>query len=329
MSARVAAQIKWVNEHLLKDALQLVNEDGWDSSGEEGGVQVWRKYVTPDRKFAGLRTGKGAAQFVVVKAQGIIDVPVDQLFELFKDNEKAKEYNEYCKEVTDLEWFDEKTKVTYSETGKPWSRDFVTRVYYHGDDAESGSKVIVSRGEEHVKAPKKKGVTRMEMTIGANVLRPVSTDASRTELTLLTHVNPGGLANTQFGAMVTNRLSAESPRAFIKKLNEVATGKAPTEEPKKSFRQRLVLKNPLRRRGEGDEEGLGGNLVRGLRSGRNPLVLGARGVKGIAVGGVSLLKRGLGFGWQLRPRRAKHDEHGQHGLHGVPDGATRYPSIAS
>jgi len=90
---------KWVNDQLLRDALQLVDEGGWEETGKPvNGVQVWRKHLSAERRFAGIRTGK-ASQFVCIKATGVVGVPPDAVFELFKDNDKAKEYNEYCKEV--------------------------------------------------------------------------------------------------------------------------------------------------------------------------------------------------------------------------------------
>ena len=136
------------------------------------------------------------------------------------DNKRVHEYNEYCKEVKDLEWLDPTTKVTYSLTGRPWSRDFVTRVHY--STLPDSTRVIVNRAEEHHAAPLRPNYTRMTMPLGANILRPVAGDSSKTEVTLITHVNPGGFAQTHFGAMVTNRLSTDSPRQFLSKLNAVA-----------------------------------------------------------------------------------------------------------
>lgn len=118
----------------------------------------------------------------------------------------------------------------------------MTRTYYHGLDASTGRMVIVSRGEDHEKAPMRPGYTRMQMTIGANILSPMPSDPKKTRLTLLTHVNPGGLANTQFGAMVTNKLSAESPRQFIKKFNEVATGVTVKKKPRFSLVKKRMQK---------------------------------------------------------------------------------------
>jgi hypothetical protein len=59
------------------------------------------------------------------------------VYDLFTDNSRVHEYNEYCKDVQDLEWLDEHTKITHSRTGRPFSRDFVTRVHYRRLDADT------------------------------------------------------------------------------------------------------------------------------------------------------------------------------------------------
>ena len=121
------------------------------------------------------------------------------------------EYNEYCKEVKDLEWLDPTTKVTYSLTGRPWSRDFVTRVHY--STLPDSTRVIVNRAEEHHAAPLRPNYTRMTMPLGANILRPVAGDSSKTEVTLITHVNPGGFAQTHF----LSKLNAVAHRSTVPK----------------------------------------------------------------------------------------------------------------
>mmetsp|Transcript_14823 Transcript_14823/g.34797 ORF Transcript_14823/g.34797 Transcript_14823/m.34797 type:complete len:510 (+) Transcript_14823:186-1715(+) len=213
--------VQWVNDKLVAAALQQQTDDAsWEAVSDEGGLTIWRKYFPKDMPIAGRKIGS-AAKFACVKAQATIDAPLEKVYELFLDNSRVQEYNEYCKGVQDLEWLDETTKVTHSFTGRPWSRDFVTRVHYRslGEDA----RIVVSRAEDHPKAQVMGGYTRMEMALGANIMRRAPADPTKTEFTLITHVNPGGFASTQFGAAVTNRLSTESPRQFITKLNRAAT----------------------------------------------------------------------------------------------------------
>jgi hypothetical protein len=208
--------VAWTNSQLVSTALSLNDSDGWEPVSSADGVQVWRMYIPADLVIAGEPVGR-ASQFAAVKARGVLNAPLDRVYCLFTDNERVGEYNEYCKEIRDLEWLDESTKVTYSSTGRPWCRDFVTRVHY--TTLEDKTRMVVNRAEEHPMAPRKTGYSRMGMSVGASVMRPLP--GGRTEFTMLTHVNPGGMANTKFGAVVTNRLSTESPRAFLQSIGKV------------------------------------------------------------------------------------------------------------
>jgi hypothetical protein len=50
--------------------------------------------------------------------------------------------------------------------------------------------LVVNRAEEHPRAKLEKGYTRMDMPLGANMMRRLADDPSKTEFTLITHVNP-------------------------------------------------------------------------------------------------------------------------------------------
>lgn len=131
-----------VNEELVQAALSITKSDKWEEVVNSDGVRVWRQFLDPNLVIAGERLGK-SAQFAAIKAQGIIDAPLDTVYDLFTDNARVSEYNEYCKEVEDLQWLDPTTKVTYSSTGRPWCRDFVTRVHYRL--LEDNVRLIVNR----------------------------------------------------------------------------------------------------------------------------------------------------------------------------------------
>ena len=208
--------VAWTNRQLVSTALSLNDSDGWEPVSSADGVEVWRMYIPADLVIAGEPVGR-ASQFAAVKARGVLNAPLDRVYSLFTDNERVGEYNEYCKEIRDLEWLDESTKVTYSSTGRPWCRDFVTRVHY--TTLHDNTRMVVNRAEEHPMAPRKTGYSRMGMSVGASVMRPLP--GGKTEFTMLTHVNPGGMANTKFGAVVTNRLSTESPKAFLQSIGKV------------------------------------------------------------------------------------------------------------
>lgn len=136
-----------------------------------------------------------------------------QVYDLFTDNSRVHEYNEYCKDVVDLEWLDEHTKITHSRTGRPFSRDFVTRVHYRRLDADT--QLVVNRAEQHPRAQLEKGYTRMDMPLGANMMRRLPDDPSKTEFTLITHVNPVRLSPFSLAC-----LTLDASRPFRRSLGK-------------------------------------------------------------------------------------------------------------
>jgi hypothetical protein len=43
--------------------------------------------------------------------------------------------------------------------------------------------------------------------LAGNVIEPVAGDASRTKLTLITHINPGGIVDNALGAALSNKVA--------------------------------------------------------------------------------------------------------------------------
>lgn len=75
---------------------------------------------------------------------------------------------------------------------------------------------------EHADAPRTNRYVRSEILLAGNFMRPVPGDPSRTEFLMVTHVNPGGAAETRAGAMLVNSLCASSPVNFIRRLEVAA-----------------------------------------------------------------------------------------------------------
>jgi hypothetical protein len=68
----------------------------------------------------------------------------------------------------------------------------------------------------------------MEIMVGGNIIRRVEGDDSKTHFTVLTHVNPGGVAETRLGAMILNSAAASGPLKFIHGLRKVALDPTPS-----------------------------------------------------------------------------------------------------
>lgn len=91
-------------------------------------------------------------------------------------------------------------------------------------------------------APSSERYLRMEIMVGGNIIRRVEGDDSKTHFTVLTHVNPGGVAETRLGAMILNSAAASGPLKFIHGLRKVAPAPPGARPPPASphFRWCLV-----------------------------------------------------------------------------------------
>jgi len=214
-----------VNDDLVEKILTICSEASWTQISDSDGIKVWRTMLPDSLLVAGRPLGP-SAKFYCVMSSGVLDAPPEQVYTYFVDNSRVHEYNEFCKQVKDLEYLDANTKITWSASGRvgPFKeRDFVTRVHYR--TAPDGSLIIANRAETHPTAPETDRFLRMEIMIGGNVLRPVreedgSLDHSRTNITVLTHVNPGGIAETRLGTMILNSAAASGPIKFIQGLRQ-------------------------------------------------------------------------------------------------------------
>jgi hypothetical protein len=121
-----------INDDLVSKVLKICDNAEWTPISNDDGIKVWRTSLPPDLAVGGQPLGK-TSQFYAIMAQGILDAPPHQVHTYFIDNSRVREYNEYCKEIKDLEQIDANTKITWSASGKvgPFKeRDFVTRVHY-------------------------------------------------------------------------------------------------------------------------------------------------------------------------------------------------------
>ena len=52
-----------------------------------------------------------ASKFLCVKAEAILEASPEKVYSLFVDNSRVREYNEFCKQIKDLEYINSTTKV--------------------------------------------------------------------------------------------------------------------------------------------------------------------------------------------------------------------------
>ncbi|CAM9830338.1 unnamed protein product [Ectocarpus sp. 4 AP-2014] len=228
------------NDASVEAVLAVIESDGWEHVTEKSGVVVVRKFVPPPPKApsssssssGGIVDERAAAKFACVKAMGTLDARASDLYKLFLDNERVHEYNDNCKEVRDLERLSDDTKVSWACTPRyrPFkARDFVTAVHYR--TLEDGTMMVINRPVEHPAARRGKKYVRAEILIATNIMRPNREDPSKTDFISVTHINPGGIADSTIGAKIVNKLCAKAPVNLLVALERSAnSAPVPREE---------------------------------------------------------------------------------------------------
>ncbi|CAM9598618.1 unnamed protein product [Pylaiella littoralis] len=215
------------NEDTFRRALELILEDTeegkWEQvvSAKNGGrVTVQRKFL--GRNSAGGKSSSSSNKFACIRAWCTMEVPAEAIAELFESSERVKEYNKWFLEGRDLELLDDDTKVVWASSPAPplvpfvKPRDFVTVVNVRR--LEDGSIVVVNRGYKHPAAPPSDEYVRGEVVLAANIIRPDSKNRNRTHFTMLTQVDPGGIAP----AWIVNKISERDPVDFLERVEAAA-----------------------------------------------------------------------------------------------------------
>eukprot|EP00752_Nemacystus_decipiens_P013075 g11564.t1 len=261
-NARQAAlqhKLQTENDASVEAVLALIESDGWAIVASKPGVTVFRTFVQPTPSFStncdrdgrnntsqadgdggisrsscyegqSVADQKAAAKFACMKVVGTIDANADDVYELFRDNERVHEYNENCVEIRDLEWLSSDTKISWSATrrvGPLQARDFVTVVHYR--NLEDGTKIVINRPAEHPDARPGKTYVRAQILRAANIMRPNAQDPTKTDFINVMHINPGGVADSWLGAMVVNRLCGMGVDT-LRALEAAANRPAPTRK---------------------------------------------------------------------------------------------------
>ncbi|CAM9323176.1 unnamed protein product [Discosporangium mesarthrocarpum] len=253
-----------LTDEMLCNVVDVVRRDGWEHVTATNGVVVHRQFISFNRggqvgagdKRVQTRGGEASQagsdsssppQFACVKATAVLDAPADVVYRLFADNSRVGEYNEHCREVEDLETLNASTKITWAASGRmgPFkARDFCTLVHFR--TLSDGTYAQVSRPVEHARAPRSNRYVRSEVLLAGNFMRPVPGDPSKTEFLMVTHVNPGGAAESRAGAMLVNSLCASSPVSFICRLEAAAQRLARELGPRRGPQQGPVLEEGAR-----------------------------------------------------------------------------------
>jgi hypothetical protein len=100
---RASMQYSSLNDAALNQILKLIDpaDKGWKLIKAEDGYEVYRKFL-----------GFGpSSQYACVMCHGVINSPPKTVLSLFEDNSRVAEYNSFCKDIRDLEYIGDDTKV--------------------------------------------------------------------------------------------------------------------------------------------------------------------------------------------------------------------------
>lgn len=75
----------------------------------------------------GVGPSSGGGQFTATLARGVIQAAPGDVFSLFNDNELVPEYNEFCKEISDVLTLDDDTRLVAAPMNKMLVHPFIAR----------------------------------------------------------------------------------------------------------------------------------------------------------------------------------------------------------
>jgi len=216
--AKVAeAEVTNQNNLLVSRLFNVMDEGEWEHILARDGVNVYRRPMID-------ANGQGS-KFYCIKAVSTINAKAVDVYELLKDPDRVREYNDECAEAQELPALSSDTRLTWASSKKygPFKpRDFITRVHHR--QMKDGTFVVMTQSEDvdFHKAGKEHFV-RTEVLLAGNVMRPNDQDPSKTDFVTIAHINPGGAADTPLGAKIVNHLCTHGPVNFIMKLEGAAS----------------------------------------------------------------------------------------------------------
>ena len=178
-----------LSDSCLSQVLKLMEMQkkniGWKKIREDDGYEVYRKM---------MGVGPGS-QYACVLCHGIIKSPPKDVFALFEDDSRIREYNALVEKGRDIEVVAENTKVTWMGTPpvfpfKP--RDFCTLI--HTRKLKDGTYIVINKATTHPDAPPTAGYVRGAIVLGANIIEPVPGDGRKSKVTMIAQLDPGGFA---------------------------------------------------------------------------------------------------------------------------------------
>jgi hypothetical protein len=200
----------------------FVNDTMWkyhstSSTVGTGRATVWTYQLPPDVY---------GSENLVLKTKGIVHGSANDIFELFFNSSRAREYNKYGIGRVDIEdnvFGQRLTKIVWNRTKPPGTtkpHDFCTLM--HARKFSNGTIAMFSTAVEHTRAARSSLYFRSEILLGSTLIVPLQN--GMTEVTTINHVKSCGLPS-----YLCNKLSPMASLSFIRDLDALFTEMASTQ----------------------------------------------------------------------------------------------------
>ena len=187
---------------LLTQATWLLAQDDWKLQKEKDGIKVYSAKL-PDSK---IRAIKVVADY---------DAPAKEIADIVMDVNTATEWVSHLKSNYLIKRVSTNDFYYYAEVVLPWpvaNRDFVahlTRI----ENVQTGV-IIIDGPAVPDMVPAKKGIVRIDNSVGKWVITPLDSNQVRVEYAL--HVDPAG----SIPSWLVNMFSSETPMEIFENLRE-------------------------------------------------------------------------------------------------------------
>jgi hypothetical protein len=98
------------NKNALNLLLDILNSKvEWIFVNKKDGVVVEKAFLSPG-SFVDQTDALKGSKHACIKSSGIIDATPEDVFNLFLDNSRVREYNEHCVIIKDVQYFEKKNE---------------------------------------------------------------------------------------------------------------------------------------------------------------------------------------------------------------------------
>lgn len=176
--------------------------EGWEDLGETNEVRSYRKMTE-----SGIH---------MIRGEGVINVPVQQIMDLLLDQDRKKEWDEMYVEGYIVAEISPGIRILYNRFSAPWpvyERDFVFVLKHQEID---GKVVYVGKSIEVPSIPPRDGAVRGEIYASGFIFEPIT--ATSTKVIYFINVDPKGI----IPHMVVNFMSSKQTQNIyrIRKILE-------------------------------------------------------------------------------------------------------------